>query len=144
MYSEARLIKKAERNQRTFGGAWERAMRIAMKVMGRDPKDGIQMETLWRDAATPTVASKMDAAVKAVQSNIWDIRYAREYTGLTPPTIAAMEKRDQDPSSFGSVVSGLRQLDVSQGALNDASAGQPDASGGNPPSQPGNAQPGGT
>jgi hypothetical protein len=37
-----------------------------------DPKQIAGLETKWRNAATPTLASKMDAAVKGVSSGIID------------------------------------------------------------------------
>lgn len=63
--SEARLIKKCERKARMFGGSWERAMRLAMQVMGKEiPEEYRRLETVWRDPSTPTYAAKADAAFK--------------------------------------------------------------------------------
>jgi hypothetical protein len=63
--SESRLVKKTERKNKIFGGAWEQAMRVAHKVMTGDiPSDMYRMETVWRDPSTPTYAAKADAAVK--------------------------------------------------------------------------------
>lgn len=62
--SESRLVKKAERKAVIFGGAWEQAMRIAVRVMGQAvlPPEYYRMETIWRDPSTPTYASKAAAA----------------------------------------------------------------------------------
>ena len=64
--SEARLVKKTERKNKIFGGAWEQAMRIAYLAMkgGTVPPQYYRMETVWRDPSTPTYASKADAAAK--------------------------------------------------------------------------------
>lgn len=63
--SESRLVKTCERKSRMFGGAWEQAMRLAMRVMGQDvPEEYRRLETVWRDPATPTIAAKADAATK--------------------------------------------------------------------------------
>lgn len=64
--AEARLIKKVERKNLIFGGAWEEAMRLAYRMMkgGEVPPDYQRLETIWRDPATPTYAAKADAAVK--------------------------------------------------------------------------------
>jgi hypothetical protein len=64
--SEARLVKKTERKNKIFGGAWEQAMRVAYKAMkgGDIPPDMFRMETVWRDPSTPTYSSKADAAAK--------------------------------------------------------------------------------
>lgn len=64
--TESRLVKKAERKAKMFGGSWEHTMRIATKVMGKEvPKDYNRLETVWRDPSTPTWAAKADAASKA-------------------------------------------------------------------------------
>lgn len=63
--SESRLVKTCERKARMFGGAWEQAMRLAMRVMGQTvPEEYRRLETVWRDPSTPTWAAKADAASK--------------------------------------------------------------------------------
>lgn len=63
--TDSRLVRTAERKARMFGGSWERAMRIAMKVMGKEvPESYRRLETVWRDPSTPTAAAKADAAAK--------------------------------------------------------------------------------
>lgn len=63
--TDSRLVRTAERKARMFGGSWERAMRIAMKVMGKPvPDEYRRLETVWRDPSTPTQAAKADAAAK--------------------------------------------------------------------------------
>jgi hypothetical protein len=64
--SESRLVKKTERKNKLFGGAWEQAMRIAYRAAkgGDIPPDYYRMETVWRDPSTPTYAAKADAATK--------------------------------------------------------------------------------
>ncbi|AYB69811.1 hypothetical protein SEA_LITTLELAF_1 [Mycobacterium phage LittleLaf] len=48
-----------------FGGAWKRAMRIAMQIMGREvTEEYTRLETVWRDPSTPTVTAKADAVSK--------------------------------------------------------------------------------
>ena len=70
--AESRLVKKAERKARVFGGAWEEVMRVAVLVMnpspqGVDPKYH-RLEAMWADPATPTYAAKADAASKLYNS----------------------------------------------------------------------------
>jgi hypothetical protein len=96
--AEASLVKKAERKQRGFGGSWERVMRLAQRLRDgvRDPAlDGL--ETIWADAATPTIAQQADAAVKLLQGDrpVITVRQAREDLGYTPVQIARMEQDDQ-------------------------------------------------
>ncbi|QGH78710.1 portal protein [Mycobacterium phage Miko] len=64
--AESRLIKKVERKNLLFGGAWEEAMRLAYRMShgGDVPPNMLRMETIWRDPSTPTYAAKADAATK--------------------------------------------------------------------------------
>ena len=64
--AESRLIKKVERKNLIFGGAWEEAMRLAYRLAkgGDVPPEMLRMETIWRDPSTPTYAAKADAATK--------------------------------------------------------------------------------
>jgi hypothetical protein len=64
--AESRLIKKIEKKNLLFGGAWEEAMRLAWRMVkgGEVKPDMLRMETVWRDPSTPTYAAKADAAVK--------------------------------------------------------------------------------
>lgn len=97
--SEARLIKRAERKQRAFGGGWERVMRLAMLVEGMDPAGGSAMETVWRDAATPTVAARADAVTKLVATGILPIEAAWEQLGYSPQYRARLRAlNDTDPA----------------------------------------------
>lgn len=98
---EIRLIKRAERKQRSFGGSWEGAMRLVRRIQTGewDPRLR-QLETVWRDASTPTVAQKADAAVKlytapAGQVPIVPLRQTREDLGYSAAQIARMEAEDR-------------------------------------------------
>lgn len=63
--AETRLVRLCEAVAQQFGDSLERAMRIALLVMGQQLSlEHFQMETLWRDPATPTFAAKADAATK--------------------------------------------------------------------------------
>lgn len=88
-----RLVKRAERRQRAFGGSWERVMRVALLVAGEDV-DATGLETIWRDASTPTVAQKADAAVKLHAEGIVPTRQVREDLGYTQAQIERMETLD--------------------------------------------------
>jgi hypothetical protein len=88
-----RLVKRAERRQRAFGGSWERVMRTALLVAGEDV-DATGLETIWRDASTPTVAQKADAAVKLHAEGIVPTRQVREDLGYTQAQIDRMETLD--------------------------------------------------
>jgi hypothetical protein len=96
--SEAQLVKRVERKQRVFGGAWEHVMRVAatMAKIDVDGADLRRMETVWRDASTPTVAQKADAAVKLYSQGISTLRQARLDVGYTDTQIKLMEQEDAE------------------------------------------------
>jgi hypothetical protein len=100
---EVRLIKKAERKQKAFGGGWERAMRLVRRLQEGDWDPAAKrLESVWRDAATPTRAQAADAAVKLVGGNVAVIpkQQAREDLGYTPAQqrrMAAWDKAAADP-----------------------------------------------
>lgn len=95
--SEIRLIKRAERRQRAFGGSHERLARLVRRFQDGDWNPRYRrLETIWRDAATPTVAQKADAAVKLynLPSPIVPLRQTREDLGYSQVQIARMEQED--------------------------------------------------
>lgn len=82
--AESRLVKRAERRQRGFGGSWEDVMRLAQLLLGRKlGRDAHSLETLWADASTPTFAQKADATVKLVTANVIPVEQAQEDLGYT-------------------------------------------------------------
>lgn len=104
---EARLVKRAERKQRAFGEGWEQAMRIALLVRdGSLPAGASRLETIWRDASTPTIAQSADAAVKKFTGGIVPLRQTREDLGYSAVQIDRMCSEDDralaaTASSFG-------------------------------------------
>lgn len=102
--AEATLVERANEKHRTWGGAYERAMRLAVAV-----RDGVplrlvdpqlrRMETIWRDPATPTPAQSMDAAVKGVAAGIYDVELGQEQVGLSAQQRQAFQARRQDASA---------------------------------------------
>lgn len=90
--SEARLVKRAERRQRAFGGSWERVMRKAMLLRdGTLPANAARLETIWRDASTPTLAQTSDAVVKLHAENLLPDEMAWEMMGFSQTQIARMQ-----------------------------------------------------
>jgi len=103
---ETRLIKRAERKQTSFGNSWEALQRLVIRFRdGEWDQDARRMETLWRDAGTPTVAQVTDATVKEYTSGLSDWETAQENLGRSPETIARMKLRRQNDlnaaSGFG-------------------------------------------
>lgn len=97
--AEARLVKRAERKQRAFGGAHEQAMRIVKRLQEGDWNPRYRrLETIWRDASTPTRAQAADAAVKLFTASprpIVPLRQTREDLGYTNAQITRMEAEDE-------------------------------------------------
>jgi hypothetical protein len=97
--SEARLVKRAERKQRAFGGSYEKAMRIVRRLQGDDDPKWRQLETIWRDASTPTVAQTADAAVKKYTAGITTLRQTRLDLQYTEAQIDRMETEDEQAAA---------------------------------------------
>lgn len=107
--SESRLVKKVERKNVIFGGAWEQAMRVAYKAAkgGDVPPDYYRLETIWRDPSTPTYAAKADAASKLYANGIGVIpkERARIDMGYSIAEREEMQKWDQQESPMSQLAS---------------------------------------
>jgi hypothetical protein len=89
---EIRLIKRAERKMVPFGGGYEHTMRLVRRFQTGDRDPSLErMETIWRDASTPTVAQTADAAVKKHAERIISTRQAQEDCGYTDAQIQRMK-----------------------------------------------------
>jgi hypothetical protein len=91
---ETRLIKKAERRQSTFGQDWADVQRIVLRFRdGEWDTEARRIETMWRDAGTPTIAQVTDAVSKQYADGLIDWETAQEQLGRSPETIETMKKR---------------------------------------------------
>ena len=103
--AESRLIKKVERKNLIFGGAWEEAMRLAYRMMkGGDMTPDMQlMETIWRNPSTPTYAAKADAASKLYANGTGVIprERARIDMGYSITEREEMRKWDEEEAAMG-------------------------------------------
>ncbi|BBC43572.1 portal protein [Mycobacterium phage AN9] len=103
--AESRLIKKIERKNLIFGGAWEEAMRLAYRMMkgGDVPPDMLRMETIWRDPSTPTWAAKADAATKMYNGGTGVIprERARIDMGYSIKEREEMRRWDEEEAAMG-------------------------------------------
>jgi hypothetical protein len=114
--SEGDMVARVERHQVARGNGYERVMRLAMAVEGKDPAVATGLETVWRSAATPTQASKADAAVKTYGSGISDLRQARVDYGYSLTTIEAMERRDAEAGSDPALAGAVSELQAARDA----------------------------
>ncbi|MGH8881330.1 MAG: phage portal protein, partial [Stackebrandtia sp.] len=93
-----------ERKQIVLEGAYESTGRLVRRFQSGDWDPRLlQMETIWRDASTPTTAQTADAAVKKYTAGIVPLRQTREDLGYTEAQIRRMEdedekQRQQDPA----------------------------------------------
>lgn len=128
---ESRLVKKAERRQRAFSGAWEEAMRHALAIRdgGRYAEDAQRIQTMWVDPATPTLAAQADAAVKLVSAGIIPARsdVTLERVGFTTGEIARIEAdwARQNNSDQLAALASLAQGQVNGAIGNGAAPGGP-------------------
>jgi hypothetical protein len=114
--AESRLVKRCERKQRALGGRWEDVARLVRRVQTGEWDPNLrQLETLWRDPSTPTVAQKADAVVKLVQANVLPVEAGWEdmgYSAARRERLRAMREAEQsDPIAAGL----LRGLDAQGG-----------------------------
>lgn len=106
--SETRLVKRAERRQSSFGNRWELAMRLADRIRtGTWRKELRRLESLWRDASTPTIAQSSDAATKKYQVGLVPKRQTREDLGYNQEQIALMEEEDRKADAREAELLGL-------------------------------------
>lgn len=86
--SEARLVKRAERRQTTFGASWLDVGRLALLLRdGAIPDDyNTTVSARWRDASTPTRSAAADEASKLVGAGVLpsDSTVTWDRIGLTP------------------------------------------------------------
>lgn len=121
--AESRLVKAVERCQVTFGGSWEEAQRVALLTQGKSLPDGaMSLETVWRDAATPTIAQKYDAVVKAVTTMGADGRplvpteQGRIDLGYTPAQRKDMREMEDDAAARDPLTASLAAPSVTRDA----------------------------
>jgi hypothetical protein len=92
-FSLERLVLRATKRQLWYGGGWKRSARIQWAIMGKDPADIAGIESKWANPATPTMASKMDAAVKGVSAGIIDDEQAWVDLGYSEQTKKGLRER---------------------------------------------------
>ncbi len=91
---EARLVKRCERKQTVFSGAWEQVMSLAIRLRdGVWNPDAVQLVTDWGNPATPTRAQQADAAVKLVQADVIPREAAWEDLGYGPARRAKLREQ---------------------------------------------------
>lgn len=87
-------VRRVERIHVARGSSYEKVMRIAAAIEGRDPAQMVRLETHWRNASTPTQEASTQAAATSYQTGLADLRQAREDAGYSDTQIKAMEERE--------------------------------------------------
>jgi hypothetical protein len=130
---ESRIIKQVEDFQTTLEAAWERVMRIAVRIRDGawDPRMR-QLETQWRSAATPTKAQAADAAVKLKQAGILPVEATWVELGYSAARRAKLKEmldaeRAQNP--LADIARGLADNGLPPAGGDPAAVGEPAASG---------------
>ncbi len=83
--AEAGLAARARARQRAFTGPWAEVIRLAAEVTdGRPRPNLVDVEPVWSDPETPTVAQAADAAAKLVVAGIITVDRALDTLGYTP------------------------------------------------------------
>lgn len=114
LYSLERLVLRTEKRQQWTGSAYKKANRIAWAIMDRDPDEIREHEAKWRNAATPTLSSKMDAAVKGVGSGIIDNEQAWVDLGYSEQTKVGLRTRMGRQGA--QAAASLRDIDITNPA----------------------------
>lgn len=109
-FSLERLVLRAEKRQLWYGSSWEKAARIQWAILGKNPAELIALESKWRNAATPTMASKIDAAIKATGGQpIIDQEQAWNDVGYSEAAKEGMRRRASQRGA--QAATSLRELD---------------------------------
>lgn len=93
LFSLERLVLRTEDHQGWNGSSYKKANGVAWTIMGRNPEDIRGHEVKWRNAATPTFASRMDAATKALGSGAIDAEQVWIDVGYSEQTKRGLRER---------------------------------------------------
>ncbi|OFQ34002.1 hypothetical protein HMPREF2943_03030 [Corynebacterium sp. HMSC072D12] len=121
---EARLVKRAERRQKSFGRSWSQVGRLAAAGRAGQSVDELSaVGVRWGNPATPTVAATTDAVVKQVQAGVLptNSRVGWDRLGYTPQEqrIMLQELAQQQAVQRVSLLAGAAQADEGQPAQSD-------------------------
>jgi hypothetical protein len=97
--TEVRKVKRAERQHTAWGNGWENHQRNMLRIKNPGApldKRAMNLETIWRDPSTPTVAQMADAVQKLVKERIIPPQQAREDLRYSPEQLAQMAKWDEE------------------------------------------------
>ena len=107
---EYRLVKRAERRQKSFGHGWLEVARLALEIGGDFDAEAFRsVDVDWRDAATPTRAAAADEAAKLIGSGVLSptSRVTLDRIGLSPQEQDQIE-REQREAGVSALIESFR------------------------------------
>ena len=119
--SESGLVSKCRERQRPLGVGATDTARLIRKAAGL-PMPNAPMRVIWRNPEFRTMAETMDAAVKGLASGMYDLRYAREFVGMSQTEIQQVEEREAttDPTTAAVLRTFNAAAGVGQPGVTDA------------------------
>jgi len=96
--SEARLVKRVEKRQNTFGMTWTEVARLAIMIRdGSLPEEFGVVRPEWLSAATPTKAADADRVIKLIQVGVLDkaSEVVYEELNFTPDQVRQLRVENQ-------------------------------------------------
>ena len=123
---EFRLVKRAERRQRQFGGGWTQLARLATMVREGSnslPKEAMLIRPKWRPAHTPTLAATADATTKLIQAGVLPAESTVTWDRLDISRVEQKQlKADLRKATVSQLVSSLGSSPAPQGEAADQAA----------------------
>lgn len=112
--AENRLVMRVKRRQQTFSGAWEQAMRLALKFMGDTSAADDRIETMWTAPETPTPGATSDAVTKQIAAGALpatsDVTLAKlGHSSVERSRIAIDRKREAGQTAAQQIAASLNQ-----------------------------------
>lgn len=86
--AEASLTARVEQRQHTFGRAWEHVMALAHAIRSNTDPEAANVNVVWADPATRSMAQEADATVKLFQAGLLPVSTALERLGYTEDQIS--------------------------------------------------------
>lgn len=121
---ESRLVMRCNQRNTAFGGAWEQAMRIALRMAGDDEVQAdTRLETVWANPETPTFAGKAAAVSQLWQAGLPIPRsFVYDVLGYSPEQRAEADSQ----ASTDPLTQLLTQTGGDRAAGNAAAGAEPD------------------
>lgn len=82
--AKERLIQRAEKKQALFGDPFELLTRVGLAMSGVDVSELGEVETVWRDPATPSINAKTANMLQAQAQGVISAETARDFLALSP------------------------------------------------------------